>query len=136
MFPKPQPELRHNSYAYETTPMVKPTGFREYDARWLYEREINLMGAQALGMGLGRLIDELGVRKEVVVGHDYRAYSGAIKGALTCGLMAAGAKVYDIGLLRPVRARRPRRRHGHRLAQRQRLDRRQDGRGAAGHFRA
>jgi phosphomannomutase/phosphoglucomutase len=98
MFPKPQPELRHNSYAYETTPMVKPTGFREYDARWLYEREINLMGAQALGMALGRLIDELGVPKQVVVGHDYRAYSGAIKCALTAGLMAAGAKVYDIGL--------------------------------------
>jgi phosphomannomutase len=34
--------------------MVKPTGFREYDARWLFEKEINLMGAQALGLGLAR----------------------------------------------------------------------------------
>ena len=30
---------------------MKPTGFREYDARWLLEKEINLMGVQALGMG-------------------------------------------------------------------------------------
>ena len=32
-------------------PLVKPTGFREYDARWLFEKEINLMGVQALGHG-------------------------------------------------------------------------------------
>ncbi len=31
--------------------MVKPTGFREYDARWLFSKEINLMGIQALGHG-------------------------------------------------------------------------------------
>ena len=37
MFPKPLPELR-DSLAYEQTPMVKPTGFREYDARWLLEK--------------------------------------------------------------------------------------------------
>ncbi|MGD1038965.1 MAG: phosphomannomutase/phosphoglucomutase [Roseiarcus sp.] len=98
MFPQPQPQLSPNSYAYETRPMVKPTGFREYDARWLYEREINLMGVQALGMGLGALIGELGVNKEIVVGHDFRSYSSAIKYALTCGLMAAGVRVRDIGL--------------------------------------
>ena len=78
--------------------MVKPTGFREYDARWLFEREINLMGVQALGMGLGALLDELGVRKEIVVGHDFRSYSSAIKYALVCGLTAAGVCVRDIGL--------------------------------------
>jgi phosphomannomutase/phosphoglucomutase len=78
--------------------MVKPTGFREYDARWLYPQEINLMGVQALGMGLGTLIGELGVEKEIVVGHDFRSYSSAIKYALISGLLAAGAKVRDIGL--------------------------------------
>jgi phosphomannomutase/phosphoglucomutase len=77
--------------------MVKPTGFREYDARWLFEKEINLMGVQALGLGLARLLRELGVRREVVVGHDFRSYSGSIKLALTAGLMAGGAKVRDIG---------------------------------------
>ena len=54
MFPKPSPQLFPNTYAYESQPMVKPTGFREYDARWLFEKEINLMGVQALGLGLAR----------------------------------------------------------------------------------
>jgi phosphomannomutase/phosphoglucomutase len=98
LFPKPQPQLSPNSYAYESQPMVKPTGFREYDARWLYPQEINLMGVQALGMGLATLIGELGVKKEIVVGHDFRSYSSAIKYALISGLLAAGAKVRDIGL--------------------------------------
>ena len=53
VFPKPLPALAPNTYAYESTPLVKPTGFREYDARWLFEKEINLMGVQALGLGLG-----------------------------------------------------------------------------------
>ena len=44
MFPKPKPQLKPNTYAYESEPMVKPTGFREYDARWLFGSEINLMG--------------------------------------------------------------------------------------------
>ena len=61
MFPKPKSALTPNTYAYESEPLVKPTGFREYDARWLLDKEINLMGVQALGMGLGTLIRELGV---------------------------------------------------------------------------
>src|SRR5258707_7567845 len=98
MFPKPKSMLVPNTYAFESQPMVKPTGFREYDARWLFEKEINLMGAQALGLGLARLLKELGVRPEVVVGHDFRSYSASIKLALTAGLMAGGAHVRDIGL--------------------------------------
>ncbi len=98
MFPKPVPKLLPNTYAYESQPMVKPTGFREYDARWLYEKELNLMGVQALGLGLAHLLDELGVKKDVVVGHDFRSYSAAIKLALIAGLMAGGARVRDLGL--------------------------------------
>jgi phosphomannomutase/phosphoglucomutase len=98
MFPKPKPSLQPNTYAFESEPMVKPTGFREYDARWLLDREINLMGLQALGMGLGTLIHQLGARPEIVTGHDFRAYSAAVKMALVSGLMAAGCRVHDIGL--------------------------------------
>jgi phosphomannomutase/phosphoglucomutase len=98
MFPKPRHALSPNTYAYESTPLVKPTGFREYDARWLLEKEINLMGIQALGMGLGTLIGELGVKREIVTGHDFRGYSASVKMALISGLMAAGCKVHDIGL--------------------------------------
>ena len=98
MFPMPKPVLTPNTYAYESEPMVKPTGFREYDARWLFQKEINLMGVQALGMGLGTLMHEMGVRPEIATGHDFRGYSSSIKYALVTGLMAAGIKVHDIGL--------------------------------------
>ena len=43
MFPKPKSVLVPNTYAFESEPMVKATGFREYDARWLFNKEINLM---------------------------------------------------------------------------------------------
>ncbi|HEX2351459.1 MAG TPA: phosphomannomutase/phosphoglucomutase [Xanthobacteraceae bacterium] len=98
MFPKPKPALTPNTYAYESEPLVKPTGFREYDVRWLLEKELNLMGVQALGLGLGTLIHELGVAPQIVTGHDFRAYSASVKTALTTGLMATGCGVHDIGL--------------------------------------
>ncbi len=98
VFPRPQSSLSPNTYGYESLPLVKPTGFREYDARWLFEKEINLMGVQALGIGLGTLIHEMGVRPDLVTGHDFRGYSSAIKYALVSGLMAAGIRVHDIGL--------------------------------------
>ena len=98
MFPTPQASLKPNTFAYESQPMVKATGFREYDARWLFEKEINLMGIEALGLGLGTLLQEMGVRPEIVTGHDFRSYSASIKLALCTGLMAAGVKVNDVGL--------------------------------------
>ena len=98
MFPTPVPELVPNTYGYESLPMVKPTGFREYDARWFFGQEINLMGIQAVGMGLGTLIRRMGIKPEIVTGHDFRGYSSSIKMALVTGLMAAGCKVHDIGL--------------------------------------
>jgi phosphomannomutase / phosphoglucomutase len=98
MFPKPKPSLTPNTYAYESEPLVKATGFREYDARWLLGQEINLMGVQALGLGLGTLLHELGVRPEIVTAHDFRSYSASVKLALVSGLMAAGCRVHDIGL--------------------------------------
>ena len=52
MLPKPTAAVAANTAAYETTPLVKPTGFREYDARWKFGSEINLYGIQALGLGL------------------------------------------------------------------------------------
>ena len=56
MLPLPRSDLKANTFEYESLPLVKPTGFREYDARWIYEKEINLYGVQALGLGLGTLI--------------------------------------------------------------------------------
>ena len=103
MLPTPRADLKPNTLAYETTPLVKATGFREYDARWLFEKEINLLGIQALGAGLGTLIREMGKEPRIVVGHDFRGYSTSIKQALIVGLMSAGIEVNDIGLaLSPV----------------------------------
>ncbi|PPD44265.1 MAG: phosphomannomutase/phosphoglucomutase [Methylocystis sp.] len=98
MFPKPVHALTPNTFEYEQKPLVKPTGFREYDARWLFGPELNLMGVQALGMGLGTLMHEMGVAPDIVTGHDYRSYSASIKLALIAGLMASGVRVRDIGL--------------------------------------
>ncbi|MFJ5486754.1 phosphomannomutase/phosphoglucomutase [Hansschlegelia beijingensis] len=98
MFPTPAPRLTLNSYAYERTPLIKPTGFREYDARWLFGEELNLMGMQALGMGIATYARETGAPTTIVTGHDYRSYSGSLKLALVSGLLAGGMKVLDIGL--------------------------------------
>ena len=98
MLAAPRADLKPNTAEFETIPLVKATGFREYDARWLFEKEINLLGIQALGLGLGTYIHEIGVRPRIAVGHDYRSYSMMIKQALIIGLMQAGAEVVDIGL--------------------------------------
>jgi phosphomannomutase/phosphoglucomutase len=98
MLAAPRADLKPNTAEFETIPLVKATGFREYDARWLFEKEINLLGVQALGLGLGTYIHEIGVRPRVVVGHDFRAYSLSIKQALTIGLMQAGCGVVDVGM--------------------------------------
>ncbi len=97
MSPRPRPDLRLNTAAYEQIPLVKPSGFREYDARWLLGEEISLLGVNALGAGLGTYFHERGERR-VVVGHDYRAYSLSVKQALMLGLVEAGCEVVDIGL--------------------------------------
>jgi phosphomannomutase/phosphoglucomutase len=97
MLGKPRDDLAPNTFDYEIWPLVKATGFREYDARWIFGPEINLLGVQALGLGLGTYIHELGL-KRIAVGHDFRSYSLSIKQALTLGLVAAGCEVIDIGL--------------------------------------
>ena len=76
---KPRSDLKPNTYEFETEPLVSPNGFREYDARWLFPKEINLLGVQALGLGLGTYFHELGIRTRVATGHDYRSYSQSVK---------------------------------------------------------
>ena len=98
MLPKPRADLKPNTADFERLPQVKPTGFREYDARWLFPEEINLMGLNAVGLGMAKLFTERGVPRRIVVGHDYRWYSGAVKQALMTGLLAGGCEVHDIGL--------------------------------------
>ena len=35
---------------------INPNGFREYDARWLFEKDIDIEGVVYLGKGLGTQI--------------------------------------------------------------------------------
>ena len=79
---------------------IDPFGFREYDARWLYEKDINLSGITNLGKGLGSQIIKHTKKNNprIIVGHDYRSYSEEIKSALISGLISTGCFVEDIGL--------------------------------------
>ena len=79
---------------------IDPYGFREYDARWVYEKDINRLGIIDLGKGLGTQIINQTKKKNprVIVGHDYRSYSEDIKKALKEGLISTGCHVEDLGL--------------------------------------
>ena len=79
---------------------ISPYGFREYDARWLYEKDINLDGMTNLGKGFGSQIIEHTKKNNprVIVGHDYRSYSEEIKKAFKKGLVSTGCNVEDVGL--------------------------------------
>ena len=80
--------------------LINPNGFREYDARWLYRKEIDLLGVEDLGKGLGTQIIQHTKKSNprVIVGHDYRSYSEEIKSALKKGLISTGCFIEDIGL--------------------------------------
>jgi len=79
---------------------INPLGFREYDARWIYEKDINQLGIVNLGKGLGTQIIRHTKKKNprVITGHDYRSYSKEIKSALKRGLISTGCFIEDIGL--------------------------------------
>ena len=79
---------------------IDPYGFREYDARWVYQKDINSEGIINLGKGLGTQIINHTKKNNprVIVGHDYRSYSEEIKTALKKGLLSTGCFIEDIGL--------------------------------------
>ena len=79
---------------------INPNGFREYDARWIFEKDIDIEGIINLGKGLGtQIIDHTNKNSpRVIVGHDYRSYSEKIKEALLQGLVSTGCQVEDVGL--------------------------------------
>ena len=79
---------------------INPNGFREYDARWLYKKDIDLEGITDLGKGLGTQVVQhtKKTNPRIIVGHDYRSYSEDIKKALINGLISTGCNIEDIGL--------------------------------------
>tara|TARA_Y100000590_G_scaffold312759_1_gene353504 strand:- start:3561 stop:5015 length:1455 start_codon:yes stop_codon:yes gene_type:complete len=78
---------------------INPFGFREYDARWLYPKDINQKGIKNVGLGLGtQIVLKTNKSPRVIVGHDYRSYSEEVKKKLIEGLIETGCNVEDIGL--------------------------------------
>ena len=58
MFPPPKDQIDITAPEFETTPLVKPTGFREYDARWLFPRN-QPDGHSGAGLRVGNVLQEL-----------------------------------------------------------------------------
>ena len=78
---------------------INPLGFREYDARWLYPKDINKEGIKNVGKGFGsQIISKTNKSPRVIVGHDYRSYSEEVKKKLIEGLIETGCNIEDIGL--------------------------------------
>jgi phosphomannomutase/phosphoglucomutase len=98
MVPGTEP-VRPNSEPFVTEPVVKRTGFREYDARWRYPEDLNPLGVVRLGAGIATHLARRGMTPpRIVVGQDYRSYSEDVKHALVVGLLSAGAEVHDVGV--------------------------------------
>lgn len=68
--------------------------FKAYDVRGRVPDQLN----EAIAYRIGRAYADVVKPESVVVGHDIRLTSEAIKGALTEGLLDAGVDVFDIGL--------------------------------------
>ena len=68
--------------------------FKAYDLRGRVPDQLN----PALAEKIGRAYVEIAGAKRVIVGYDIRLSSPGITEALSSGLMAAGADVFDIGL--------------------------------------
>ena len=141
MLPTPRADLKPNTVAFEVTPLVKATGFREYDARWLLGIGTQPAraggvgpGARGLFPGAGRASGRRRPRLPLLfaIGE-----AGAVPGPGRLRLRGAGHRPRALadGLFRPVRPGGAVRRHGHRQPQRERLDRREDGRPAAADLR-
>ena len=74
--------------------MEKITCFKAYDVRGRIPDQLN----EDIARRIGRAYAEVIKPSRVVVGHDIRLTSEAIKAALTEGLLEQGVDVYDIGL--------------------------------------
>ena len=74
--------------------MQEITCFKAYDVRGRVPDQLN----EEIARRIGRAYAEVVKPRQVVVGHDIRLTSEAIKAAVTQGLLEQGVDVYDIGL--------------------------------------
>lgn len=96
-------EVPQNSADYFEKTLITDNGFREYDVRWLLDKEINPNGFVVLGRAYGTYIRRVLGEEKVVVGHDFRSYSQELCRSFIVGLLWSGVHVVDIGLaLSPI----------------------------------
>lgn len=77
---------------------MNPLMFREYDIRGVAERDLTDDVVQAIGQGIGTLIQDSG-GLSLVIGRDCRLHSPRIHAALVSGLLASGVSVIDLGVV-------------------------------------
>ncbi|MFL5961189.1 MAG: phosphomannomutase/phosphoglucomutase [Gaiellaceae bacterium] len=75
--------------------MLDPKVFKAYDVRGIYPDELDEAGAEAIG----RAYVEQFEPRRIAVGRDMRLSSPAMQEALMRGAAAAGADVFDLGLV-------------------------------------
>ena len=77
---------------------IKQSGFREYDARWIYPADIDLEGIENLGKGLGTQVISRTkkMNPKIIVGHDYRSYSEEVKEALNAAKEKRSGSFVDL----------------------------------------
>ncbi len=102
-FPIPLTSIEPNTRAFESTPLVKPTGFREYDAPGGLGHpaspkapEINLMASRPLAWHW-HVPQGAWCRAASSVGHDFRLFR-LDQARAGNRVDASGCKVVDIGL--------------------------------------
>lgn len=78
--------------------MLSPEIFREYDIRGVVGRDLDAEAARLIGHSFGTYLARRGVDR-VAVGHDNRASSPELYGAVVEGLTASGRDVVAVGLV-------------------------------------
>ncbi len=78
---------------------ISKNGFREYDCRWLIDKELNEEGMEILGKAWGTQLQKDYKIKQAFVVHDYREYSQRYQDAFVKGFLSTGVDVVDLGLL-------------------------------------
>jgi phosphomannomutase/phosphoglucomutase len=94
-----QKQVAQNSFDYFEKTLITGNGFREYDVRWLLGKEINPNGFLVLGKAFGTYARKVLNEPNVVVGHDFRAYSQDVCRSFIVGLLSSDVRVVDTGMV-------------------------------------
>jgi phosphomannomutase/phosphoglucomutase len=76
---------------------MKKEIFREYDIRGIVNRDFDLSDVERIGQGFGTYLHQFGGRC-AVIGRDCRLSSPGLRDALVTGMVAAGVRVFDVGV--------------------------------------